>query len=60
MNKYRVTMKETVTYEFEIESESDETVPDDAEEFFVNVEDLGPITKGVDDREVWDWEKINE
>ena len=60
MPKYRVTMVESVTYEFEIESENDDTVADDAEAAFVEFEDLGPITKGVDERDLVTYEKIED
>jgi hypothetical protein len=63
MRTIRVTMQETVTYEFEIEVEDDfevtgENVAAEAEEVFVNFEagDMPPVT--VNERDLIFWEEV--
>lgn len=50
MPKYRVQITEVVHYEMEIEADSAEQAEAEAEEAFVQAEDLSQFSTAVDDR----------
>ena len=60
MPKYSVYMRETVTYQFQVEAESEDDLHEAAEDYFLKAANHNLMFHDCRDRHIVDFEEISE